>query len=119
MKQMFILPLVLVAAACSDRGANYQPILDGPQNAAFQSDLMACQDLARAHKNGGRSAKEAALIGAGIGAVLGEIDDDADALGGAIVGAVAGGAASASETADRSESIVIECMRGRGHRVVG
>ncbi|MQY41324.1 glycine zipper family protein [Epibacterium sp. SM1969] len=119
MKHVNILPLLLAVAACGERGASYRPILDGPANAAYHSDLAECQRLAHEHKNTGGSAANAALVGAGVGAVLGELDDDSDALGGAIVGAVAGGAAGAVETTERSQSIVIECMRGRGHRVVG
>lgn len=106
-------------AGCADSGANYTPIMDGTPTAAFQSDLSACQALARDQKQFDRDTMAAALMGAGAGAVLGELDDDGDALGGAVVGAVAGGAASAVEAADRREAIVVECLRGRGHAVVG
>jgi hypothetical protein len=41
------------------------------------------------------------------------------AAGGAIAGALAGGVASAVSASDRREAIVVECLRGRGHRVVG
>ena len=36
-----------VLAGCSDSGASYTPILDGAPSPAFQSDLSACQTLAR------------------------------------------------------------------------
>ena len=55
----------------------------------------------------------------GAGALLGEADDEGDALGGAVFGALAGGAASAVDVNARREAIVVACMRGRGHRVVG
>jgi len=107
--------LVLVAA-CSDTGANYRPVLDGAPTPAFEADLTACQALA-----GDQFDNEtfgATLLGAGVGAALGEADSG-DAAGGAIAGALAGGVASAVDVNERRQSMVIECLRGRGHRVVG
>ncbi|MDF1804280.1 glycine zipper family protein [Thalassovita sp.] len=103
-------------AACADSGANYTPILDGAPSAGFQNDLAACQTLARNQFN--REALGAAAMGAGAGALLGEVDSS-DALGGAIAGALAGGVAGAVDVNERREAIVIECLRGRGHAVVG
>lgn len=120
MKYIATIPLILSIAACAERGANYRPILDGQPTAAFQSDVAACQDLARTENQFDHETMGAALVGAGAGAVLGELDDDdGDALGGAIVGALAGGAAGSVNASERRESIVTECLRGRGHRVVG
>ena len=107
--------LVLVAA-CSDTGANYRPILDGTPTLAYEADLTACQALAGdqfEHETLG-----ATVLGAGVGAALGEADSG-DAAGGAMAGALAGGIASAVDVNERRQSIVIECLRGRGHRVVG
>ena len=107
--------LVLVAA-CSDTGANYRPILDGTPTPAYEADLTACQALARdqfEHETLGTT-----VLGAGAGAVLAEVDTG-EAAGGAIAGALAGGVASAVDVNERRQSIVIECLRGRGHRVVG
>ncbi|NIZ12643.1 glycine zipper family protein [Phaeobacter sp. HF9A] len=119
MKYLITLPALLAIAACADSGANRQPILDGPPTAAFQSDLSACQALARNQKQFDQETLGAAVLGAGAGAILGDIDDDSDALGGAIFGALAGGAAGAVNASERREAIVVECLRGRGHRVVG
>jgi len=119
MKYLIVLPAVLAVAACADSGANYQPVLDGQPNAAFRSDLAACQSLARNQSQLDRKTLGAAVLGAGAGAVLGEVDDEGEALGGAVVGALAGGAAGAINAKERREAIVIECLRGRGHRVVG
>lgn len=119
MKYLIAISAALAVAACADSGANYQPILDGQPTAAFQSDLSACQGLARNQNQFDQETFGAAVLGAGAGAVLGEIDDEADALGGAIVGALAGGAAGAVSASERREAIVVECLRGRGHRVVG
>lgn len=106
-------------AACADSGANYTPVLDGTPTAAFQSDLQACQALARNRRQFDQETMAAAILGAGAGALLGEIDDGGDALGGAIAGALAGGTAGAVDASDRRQSIIVECLRGRGHRVAG
>ena len=103
-------------AACSDTGANYEPILDGIPTGAYQADLNDCQALARNQFEDETLA--ATVLAAGAGAALGELDDG-DALGGAIAGALAGGVASAVSVDERRQEIVIECLRGRGHRVVG
>lgn len=106
-------------AACADSGANYTPILDGPVTAGYQSDLAACQTLARDQRQFDQETIGAAALGAGAGAVLGHLDEDGEALSGAIVGGLAGGAAGAVDASERRKAIVIECLRGRGHRVVG
>ncbi|WP_424926506.1 glycine zipper family protein [Amaricoccus tamworthensis] len=112
-----LFPVLL--AACSGTGSDYQPITDGTRAASWDSDLTACQTLARNQGQFDDETAGAAAMGAGAGALLGAMDDDGDALGGALVGAVAGGAAGAVSANDRRQSIVTECMRGRGHNVVG
>lgn len=120
MKPIYLTALVpAFLAACGDSGANYTPILDGTPTPAFQSDLAACQSLARNQTQFDQETIGATVLGAGAGALLGEADDDGTAAGGAVAGALAGGIASAVNASDRRESIVIECLRGRGHRVVG
>lgn len=119
MRVFMTVPAVLAVAACANSGANYRPVLDGAPTAAYQSDLTACQSLARNQKQFDRETRGAVLVGAGAGAVLGELDDDGDALGGALAGALAGGAAGAVNAQERREAIVVECLRGRGHRVAG
>lgn len=115
----FALIAVPLVVACADSGANYQPILDGPVTPAFQADLAACQTLARNQSQFDQETVAASVLGAGAGALLGEADESADALGGAVAGALAGGAASAVNVSERREAIVVACLRGRGHRVVG
>lgn len=119
MKYLILIPAILSVTACADSGANYRPVLDGQPTAAFQSDLSACQTLARNQGQFDRETLGATVMGAGAGAVLGDIDDEGDALGGAIVGALAGGVAGAANASERREAIVVECLRGRGHPVVG
>lgn len=110
--------MLALVAACADSGANYQPILDGAPTPAYQADLDACQALARNQTQFDEDTIAATVLGAGVGAVLGEVDSG-DALEGAIAGALAGGVSGAVDASEKREAIVIECLRGRGHRVVG
>lgn len=111
----------LVLGACADTGANYTPIIDGSKSPAFASDLGACQGLAASQRQYDNEAKAAAVLGAGVGALVGLADggEADDALGGAVAGALIGGVAGGVEAQDRKKAIVIACMRGRGHKVVG
>lgn len=120
MKSMLITPLVLTAllGACAGMGTDVDPVLDGQPNAQFQSDLSACRSLARNQSQLNHETMAAAAIGAGIGGLLGELDSDGDALGGAVAGALAGTALGVSEASETRETIVLNCLRGRGHRVV-
>ncbi|MGR3813818.1 MAG: glycine zipper family protein [Cognatishimia activa] len=106
-----------VLAACAESGANYKPILDGTPSETYQADLAACQSLASNQNQLDQERVAATVLGAGAGAILGEADSG-DALGGAVAGALAGGVASTVDVTERRETIVIECLRDRGHRVV-
>jgi uncharacterized protein YcfJ len=119
MKYLIAFPIVLAVTACAEKGAEYEPILDGPRTVAFQADLSSCRAMAQGQKHLDQETLGAAVLGAGAGAVLGELDEDGDAWGGAIVGALAGGAAGAVNAHEKREAIVAACLRGRGHRVVG
>ena len=58
-------------------------------------------------------------LGAGAGGVLGAIDEDGDALGGAVIGALAGAATGVTGASEKRAEIVLNCLRGRGHAIVG
>ena len=120
MKSILIAPLCLIAllGACTEMGTNVEPILDGPPNGEFQSDLAACRTLARSQSQLDHETMATAALGAGIGGVLGQADGEGDALGGAVAGTLAGTAMGASDASDAREAIVLNCLRGRGHRVV-
>lgn len=113
----------LFVTACASSGASYEPVADGPTDAAYAADLEACQAVAteRGYING--DTRNNAMIGAGLGALAGVADDDVSdtegAIAGAIVGAVAGAGATMIETRDERRGIVVDCMKGRGHPVVG
>ncbi len=96
---------------CTATGAGHRPIVDGSDPAKYESDLAACQRLAR--QRGYVNAETGTITGAS--AAVGGVFDGVD---GAVRGAVAGGGASAVHTVQQRRGIVINCMRGRGHKVV-
>ncbi|ANO52730.1 hypothetical protein [Woeseia oceani] len=112
---------VLAASGCASTA--YEPIVDGHRNESYSTDLRACQELANEHRNVGKDAREGALLGAGLGALIGladgSSDDVKDAIAGAVIGAAVIGGEAISEAYDKNQSIVVSCMQGRGHRVVG
>ncbi|GGB37818.1 hypothetical protein GCM10011316_07350 [Roseibium aquae] len=119
-----ILCLAASLAACGQTGSNYQPIVDGPLGYTFNSDLSQCRQLAETHALMNDDAQMAALGGAAIGGFIGALEADGDDVAGsAAIGALVGGAMGAGEGAMEAQSkrkqIVMNCMAGRGHRVVG
>ena len=117
------LALGSILVGCANSGAKYDPVADGPVSAAYEADLASCQSLATDRGYMNDDTKTDAAIGAGIGALAGLADDDVSdaegAIAGAVVGAIAGGGAAMLETREQRRRIVIECMQGRGHPVVG
>ena len=123
MKLYLILPVLALTAACANSGADYTPIVDGTRDAHFTTDLRACQTLARNQRQFDHQTAGSAALGAGVGALAGAADDDASGAegiaAGLVVGALVGAAAGAGDASEARQAIVVECMRGRGHRVVG
>ena len=111
----------LFVTACAGSGAGYQPIVDGNTSANYKTDLASCQSLAEERSYFNADTKNDAMIGAALGAVLGLLDegDSGAAVGGAIAGGLAGAGSSAYKARDERRLIVIDCMKGRGHAVVG
>ena len=119
-KIYFIMILAGLTSACANSGATYTPIVDGAQDAQFNADLAQCQNLAKDKKFWNGDVKSEAAAGAVVGAVIGVIEDGGEgAAAGAVVGGLIGGADRAWEVRDERKSIVIQCMVGRGHSVVG
>ncbi|WP_254444265.1 MULTISPECIES: glycine zipper family protein [unclassified Ruegeria] len=120
-KSALILPVLLMAAACTNVGANYQPIVDGPVGPNYNADLAQCQALARTQPTvDGNTAGAAAIGAAGAAGTKAIIDDSASDLGrAAVAGALVGAGASALQNTQNQEVIVRNCMRGRGYNVVG
>lgn len=116
---------VVVMSACTPSGAIYRPVVDGTPGPTFEADLGECRTLAQSQRQLDQdttaTAATAAVVGAALGAMEGHADDNVaeGAVVGMLGGAAIGGAAGASEASTKREEIVVECMKQRGHRVVG
>jgi len=105
---------------CGSTASAYQPLVDGPKDEHYSQDLAACAELAEKRSYLNDDVKSEALLGAGVGAVVGALEDGGSgALAGAVVGSATGAGGRAWETREERKQIVVECMRGRGHKVVG
>ncbi len=120
-KFALILPALLVAGACTNTGANYQPVIDGPVGPNYNNDLLQCQQLAASQASvDGSTAGNAAIGAAGAAAVTGIVQDSSDNLGrAAVAGALVGAGADVINKNQNKEVIVRNCMRNRGYNVVG
>ncbi len=121
-KKLIAIVCLLSLTACGV-GSNYRPIVDG-KNAKYETDLSACQGLAaqREYMNDdskietGLSAGAGALGGAAIGAGSGHAGEGA--VAGLAIGLLAGAIGSSMKDKEEQKSIVINCMKGRGHKVI-
>jgi outer membrane lipoprotein SlyB len=120
------LTVALCLTACAGGGADYRPIVDlsGHSQAAYDRDVAACQQTARAARNNTNIAEDAGLGAAGggaLGAVAGAIGGD-PLLGagvGALAGLAGGGGYAEATTENREERIVKNCVRARGYTILG
>ena len=121
MKSLYILALcpMMVLSACADRGASYQPVLDGAPSTSFQSDLLACQSLARGQHQLDQDTLGSAAAGGLLGAAIAANGEGGTAVEGLVGGALVGLVGGVSKSKDKREMIVVGCMKGRGHHVVG
>jgi outer membrane lipoprotein SlyB len=94
-----------------------RPIIDTKDTdmGQYQVDLAECEQYAdEIDVVGGmaRSAAVGALIGVAMGAITGDVGPAAG------LGAIGGGAGAGLEEARNKQSVVKECLRGRGYRVL-
>ena len=108
-----------IAALLASGCAGYIPILDGPESATYQSDLAACQSLAAKQERFNQETLGAAIAGGLLGAAVADHDGSATAIEGLIGGTLFAYVVAQIEAAEEKEDIVVTCMQGRGHRVVG
>jgi len=113
--------VLLSLGGCGNTGADYAPILDGPTDpAAYKADLSACQTLARERGYWNDDVLNDGLMAGAVGAVVGALSDQAaGGVAGAAIGGLVGAGGRAWETMDERKSIVRDCLKGRGYRVVG
>jgi hypothetical protein len=106
---------VVFTTACTD----YAPILDGPESETYQSDVAACQSLAASQKRFNQDALGAAVAGGLLGVAVANHDGSATTVEGLIGGALIAYVMAQGDAVEEKEDIVVACMQGRGHRVVG
>ena len=124
---LFIAGVATALTACASGGAAYRPIVDAPNTAGYaakyEADLADCRSFAEQRRYDNSDVRTQALVGASIGGVLGLIEGDGTEFEDFAVGAAAGGAfgagSGALETRGERKQIVVRCMQGRGHRVLG
>ena len=120
-KSFLILPVLMLAGACANTGANYQPVIDGPVGPNYSNDLAQCQKMAayQAAVDGSTAGNEA-IGAAGAAATTAIIQDRSDKMGReAAAGDLLGAGADVYAKNQNREVIVRNCMRGRGYNVVG
>jgi hypothetical protein len=113
------LSMIIFVSGCANTASDYTPIVDGPKNAVFDSDLAACKQLAEKREYLNGETKTEALLGAGLGALAGASGNGGDILAGALIGGTLGAAGKAWDARGERKNIVIKCMSGRGHKAVG
>ena len=121
-KPVLLIGLILTAAACAKAPVDRPLTLDGPQQIGFQDDLATCRALALGYDDPELNKDIAGS--AAVGAVIGGLDaDDGDELEGVLVGAAIGGLIGAAEKGEKIDEeqreVLIRCMQGRGHKVIG
>ncbi|MEQ9694225.1 glycine zipper family protein [Shimia sp. SDUM112013] len=115
--------LMLALSACSGTGASHHPIVSGKSGPTYDSDLQSCQNLAQSQPVMSPDTRTTLAKGAVLGAVVGLADDgvsNAEGLAaGALAGMIGGGLAAEKDLRDSLKAIVVQCMRDKGHPVVG
>lgn len=118
LKAVFTSLSVMAISACSNTGANHQPIVDGGDLTHYQNDLSECQTLAKQRGYINPDTQTDMAIGATAGALSGIGDSKEDMIAGAIVGVLFGAASGSYKAKDEQKFIVIKCMQNRGYNVV-
>lgn len=115
-------------AGCTAAQRNYSPVIDyrtSPNGGAnYSQDLAECQQLAAQRspvENTVENAAVGAVAGALVGGVIGSFSGNfgKGAGIGAAVGGTGGALKGGYEGHTQQETIVMNCMQGRGYNVIG
>jgi uncharacterized protein YcfJ len=107
---------ITLFAGCAAHSS--KPIIDpaGVDMAQYETDVGECEQIAtQVEHKAGESAAEGALVGGLIGAIVGGTDS---AIKGVGVGAVAGGASGSADTQREKSTVVKNCLRNRGYKIL-
>ena len=115
-KRAALIAMGLSLMACAPKKP-YEPIVDGPKGAGYDSDLADCRDISKTKKATGAGAATGAFTG-GItaGAYGGSTGDVAASIA---LGGLVGSAKEKAKARSARDRLVFHCMRGRGHNVIG
>ena len=114
-----ILATVLMVSGCATTvGSDYVPLVDRP-GPNFSKDLAECQEYAKGEASAAEMAAAGAVVGAVIMAVATALlmDQSVD-RGSLALGALSGAAGGAGSATVNQESIIKNCMLGRGYKVL-
>ncbi|AML52235.1 MULTISPECIES: glycine zipper family protein [Falsihalocynthiibacter] len=116
-----VVPLLFLATACTNTGAGYTPIIDGPVSANYNYDLSQCQNLAASQPLVDEGTIGTVATAAAVGGAASAISKGSTYQSGrgVAIGALVGATGSALQNNSNREVLVRNCMRGRGYNVVG
>lgn len=113
--------LILTAAACGQSEVDRPLTLDGTANASYNGDLAQCRAIAENYR--AEDLRRGAIGGAVVGGLIGGTTSGSDKLDDALIGAAVGGLVGAAEASEELDGlrrdVIIRCMMGRGHPVIG
>jgi len=111
------LSVVAILHVLSGCAGTPRPIIDtkGTDMDQYHADLAECEQFGEEVDVAGGIARSAA-VGAVLGAAMGAITGDLGPAAG--LGAIGGGAGAGLEDARTKQSVVKECLRGRGYHVL-
>lgn len=118
-KTALILAATLALSGCATTvGSDYVPLVDRP-GPDFAKDLAECQEYAKGEASAAEMAAAGAVLGAVIMAVASALvlDQSVD-RGSLALGALSGAAGGAGSATVNQESVIKNCMNGRGYSVL-
>jgi hypothetical protein len=108
--------LLLYVSACTTTG---EIIIDekGVNMSNYEQDLEDCQSYSEQVATGEKAVRGSAS-GAVVGGAVGAVSNRHDTAEGAAIGAITGGASGINQGEREKVSVVKNCLRGRGYRVL-
>ena len=112
--KLIALALAVTMTGCATT-QSYNPVVDPARTSgSYYQDLRECKNLAETQPSEASRAVAGALVGALLFAALGAAAKaDRNQMAG--IGAIAGGAQGFGQGVQSQQSIINNCLRGRGH----